>query len=152
ELVWSLDAAGLRLDASAVPTSDWTGTWPRIGLHFALPKGLEQVEWFGTVPAENYADSRAAAHVGRFSSAVEDLVVDYAVPQESGHRGDVREITLTDLGLTVKAEPVAGELPGFTVRAHDAHQVTGATHPHELPEPYATHLYLDVQQQGLGGR
>ena len=152
ELIWTLDADGLRLDASAVPTSDWRGAWPRIGLHLALPKGLGKAEWFGTGPAENYADSRAAAYVGRFESEIADLVVNYAVPQESGHRSEVRELTLPDLGLTVRAEPVAGELPGFSLRAHDAHQVAAAAHPHELTESYATHLYLDVQQQGLGGR
>ena len=47
---------------------------------------------------------------------------------------------------------MGGELPGFTLRAHDAHQITGARHPHELPEPTATHLYLDAQQHGLGSR
>ncbi|GAA4904834.1 glycoside hydrolase family 2 TIM barrel-domain containing protein [Tessaracoccus lubricantis] len=152
ELVWTLDAEGLRLDATALPTANWTGAWPRLGLHFELPPGLGRAEWFGTGPAENYADSRAAARVGRFSSAIADLVVDYAVPQESGHRGELRELTLPDLGLTLTAEPAGGELPGFTLRAHDAHQVTAAAHPHELAESYATHLYLDVQQQGLGGR
>ncbi|WP_040284688.1 glycoside hydrolase family 2 TIM barrel-domain containing protein [Tessaracoccus massiliensis] len=152
ELIWTLDADGLRLDASALPTAGWAGAWPRIGLHFTLPEGLERAQWFGTGPEENYADSRAAARVGRFESAIADLVVNYAVPQESGHRSDLRELTLPELGLTVQAEPTAGELPGFTLRAHDAHQVTGAAHPHELPAPYATHLYLDAQQQGLGGR
>ncbi|MHA7861012.1 glycoside hydrolase family 2 TIM barrel-domain containing protein [Tessaracoccus sp. Y36] len=152
ELVWTLDDHGLRLDASALPTAGWTGAWPRVGLHLTLPEGLQRAEWFGTGPAENYADSRAAAYVGRFDSAIEDLVVDYAVPQESGHRSDLRELTLPELGMSVSAEPVAGELPGFTLRAHDVHQVTAATHPHELPPSSGTHLYLDAQQQGLGGR
>ncbi|MDO5677685.1 MAG: glycoside hydrolase family 2 TIM barrel-domain containing protein [Propionibacteriaceae bacterium] len=152
ELVWQLTEEGLRLDASAVPTSQWPGAWPRIGLHFVLPEGLSEAQWFGTGPGENYADSRAAAYVGRFASAIEDLVVNYAVPQESGHRSDLRELVLPELGLSIEAEPVAGELPGFTLRAHDAHQVAAAAHPHELSASYGTHLYLDAQQQGLGGR
>ncbi len=152
ELRWSLDGGVLRLDASAEPTRGWTGTWPRVGLHFELPAGVDRVAWFGTGPAENYADSATAAYVGRFESNVADLVVDYAVPQESGHRMDLRELALPGLGLTVRAERAGGELPGFTIRAHDAHQVAAAAHPFELPESTATHLYLDVQQHGLGSR
>ncbi len=152
ELIWTVRAGDLHLEASATPTRSWPGTWPRIGLHFRLPKGLEQVEWFGTGPAENYVDSKAAALVGRFEAVLAELNVDYAVPQESGHRANLRELTLPDLGLTIGARPVAGELPGFALRGHDAHEVAAAAHPHELPTSTATHLYLDVQQQGLGSR
>ena len=152
ELRWTLREGALRLEATAVPTRDWQGTWPRIGLHFTLEEGVGPVEWFGTGPAENYPDSRAAALVGRFESTVAELNVDYAVPQESGHRADLRELSLPDLGLTLRAEPVAGQLPGFSLREHDAHEVTAATHPYELPAPTATHLYLDAQQHGLGSR
>ncbi len=152
QLDWSLDGDALRLDASAEPTRGWTGTWPRLGLHLELPVGLSRTSWFGTGPHESYVDSATAAFVGRFESAIADLVVDYAVPQESGHRLDLRELELPELGLTISAERVGGELPGFSLRAHDAHQVTGARHPHELPEPTATHLYLDAQQHGLGSR
>ncbi|MBB1516664.1 DUF4981 domain-containing protein [Tessaracoccus sp. MC1679] len=152
ELIWSLDGDDLRLDASAEPTKDWEGTWPRIGLHFELPLGLTRAAWFGTGPHENYVDSSTAAHVGRFRSMIEDLVVNYAVPQESGHRMELRELSLPELGLALHAERAGGELPGFSLRAHDAHQVTTARHPHELGEPTAMHLYVDAQQHGLGSR
>lgn len=152
ELIWTLSDGRLRLEASAEPTSGWPGTWPRIGLHFELPTGLGRVAWFGTGPEENYADSSAAAFVGRFEADVAELVVDYAVPQESGHRAGLRELDIPGLGLGVTACPVAGELPGFTLREHDAAEVTAAAHPYELPESSATHLYLDVQQHGLGSR
>ena len=152
ELIWSLDGDDLRLDASAEPTKDWEGTWPRIGLHFELPLGLTRAAWFGTGPHENYVDSSTAAHVGRFRSMIEDLVVNYAVPQESGHRMELRELSLPELGLALHAERAGGELPGFSLRAHDAHQVTAARHPHELGEPTAMHLYVDAQQHGLGSR
>ena len=152
ELAWSLDGEALRLDASAVPTKGWSGTWARLGLHLVLPKGLTDVSWFGTGPAENYVDSAHAARVGRYESSIADLTVDYAVPQESGLRMDLRELSLPELGLTIGTERAAGDLPGFVLREHDAHQVTPAKHPHELPESTGTHLYLDVAQHGLGSR
>jgi beta-galactosidase len=76
--------------------------------------------------------------------------VNSAVPQESGHRAGLRELVLPDLGLAVTAHRVGRELPGFSLRAHDAAEVTAARHPHELPPSRATHLYLDAQQHGLG--
>jgi hypothetical protein len=45
----------------------------------------------------------------RFESAVDDLAVACAVPQESGHRADLRELAVTGQSLpvlTVEAKPV----------------------------------------------
>nr|WP_255622031.1 glycoside hydrolase family 2 TIM barrel-domain containing protein [Tessaracoccus sp. OS52] len=152
ELLWRFSDGELTQEADAQPTRGWTGTWPRIGLHLRLPEGVGDVAWFGTGPFENYPDSEQAAIVGRFEAKLADLNVNYAIPQESGHRAGLRELVLPDLGLTVTADEVAGSRPGFSLRAHDAHEVTAAAHPHELPVPRATHLYLDAGQHGLGSR
>ncbi len=152
ELVWELRDGELVLAADAQPSRGWTGTWPRIGLHFVLPGGLQRVEWFGTGPNENYPDSREAAIVGRFTGTIQDMTVNYAVPQESGHRAAMRELVLPDLGLGVRADEVGGKRPGFQLRAHDPHEVAAAAHPHELPSSSATHLHLDADVHGLGSR
>ncbi|MDN5570560.1 MAG: DUF4981 domain-containing protein [Propionibacteriaceae bacterium] len=152
---WRWVEGALACDVDVTPSIGWDRTWPRIGLAFTLPLGHDRAAWFGTGPAENYPDSTAAARVGRFASAVEDLTVNYAVPQESGHRADLRELTLTgeDLpALTVTTAPVAGGRPGFTVSLHSADELTAAAHPHELPVPSATHLTLDLAVHGLGSR
>lgn len=152
---WSWVDDALRLEVDVQPSAGWPCTWPRVGVHLRLPTGYAKAEWFGTGPLENYPDSRAAARVGRFTSAVDDLVVPYAVPQETGHRAELRDLLLSgpDLpDLVVTTEPVAGHRPGFVVARHSAHQWTGAAHQHELPAPSATHLYLDLAQHGLGSR
>ncbi|MRT44353.1 hypothetical protein FGX00_00520, partial [Xylella fastidiosa subsp. multiplex] len=69
----------------------------RIGVRFELPDGTAPVdgaEWFGLGPLESYADSVRAAYTGRFSSTIRDLSVDYARPQETGHRSQLRQLTL----------------------------------------------------------
>lgn len=152
ELFWQYVDGELLLAADAQPSAAWPGTWARIGLHIELPLGVKQVDWFGTGPFENYVDTDAAAIIGRHSGALEELIVDYAVPQESGHRAGLRELNLPDLGLRVLADEVGGVRPGFSLRAHDAHQVTAAAHPYELGESYATHLYVDAFQHGIGSR
>ncbi|XSS50987.1 beta-galactosidase domain 4-containing protein [Propionibacteriaceae bacterium G1746] len=151
-LRYQLDGSWLTLEADAAPTIGWRGVWARLGLHFTLPTSGATAEWFGTGPLENYPDSARAARVGRFAMAIDDLVVDYSVPQESGHRAGLRDLRVPELGLQVEALPVAGERPGFTLRRHDEHEVAAAGHPHELPEPSALHLTLDVAQHGLGSR
>ncbi len=146
---------GLRLDLTAEPVGDWPTTWPRAGLHFALPTGYERAAWFGTGPAENYPDSRTAARVGRFDAPIDELGVAYAVPQETGHRADLRELTITGSylpTLTIVTNEAAGHRPGFTLSRYSAEELAAARHPHELPVPGATHLYLDAFQHGLGSR
>ena len=68
----------------------------RFGQHWVLPKGMENVEWYGRGPTECAADRQEAAFVGRYSSAVTDLVTPYARPQYNGTRTDARWIRITD--------------------------------------------------------
>lgn len=153
ELSWRLGSDGaVQLSADAQPSAHWSHPWARLGLAFETPLGAGDVSWFGTGPGESYADSRQAARVGRFSAPVADLVTEYAVPQESGYRPDLRELTLDGLGLVVRTEAVGQERPGFQVREHSAWEVAAAKHPHELPAPSATHLVFDLAQHGLGSR
>ena len=94
--------------------------------------------------------------MGRFSAALDELTVGYARPQESGHRSDLRSLTVRRSGadwLRIDTGPdAAGRLPGFTLTPHTAEEVDRAAHPHELPPSTATRLYLDAAQHGLGSR
>ena len=149
-----LDEA-LHLDVDVQPSAGWAVTWPRVGVHLLLPAGYASASWFGTGPAENYADSRAGARVGRFEALIDDLTVPYAVPQETGHREALRELRLggADLpDLTVVTRPLGGSRPGFVVARHSAEVWTAARHQHELPASNGVHLYLDLAQHGLGSR
>ena len=153
-------------------SAGWTVTWPRVGVHQRLPARYSEASWFGTGPGENYADSRVAARVGRFSAAVDDLTARYAVPQESGHREALRELRLAGEGLpsfSVTTTPVAGARPGFVVARHSAEEWTAPPPPpprtptprghqkqHQAQprhrDPHGVHLYLDLAQHGLGSR
>ncbi|MBD8608964.1 DUF4981 domain-containing protein [Frigoribacterium sp. CFBP 13729] len=154
---WSLEGGELWLALDLVPTAGWDTSWPRVGVRLDLPTDVATASWFGTGPHESYPDSRHAAVVGRYTAAVDDLVVDYARPQESGHRSDLRSLDLTgaDGRDWLRVDAVGdelGRLPGFTLRRHTAQQVDAARHPHELPEPDHTYLWLDAAQNGLGSR
>ncbi|MCW4459159.1 glycoside hydrolase family 2 TIM barrel-domain containing protein [Microbacterium sp. MPKO10] len=153
---WQLVDGELWLRADIVPTAGWDLVWPRVGLRFDLPGDVESASWFGTGPLESYPDSRHAARVGRFEAVLDDLTVDYSRPQETGHRSDLRSLTVQrDDGDWLRMDAAAdasGRRPGFTLTRNTAQQLDVARHPHELPETGATYLYVDAAQNGLGSR
>lgn len=125
ESVWSVEDAELELRVEIEPSRGWRTVWPRIGIRFELPDGTAAVDgatWFGLGPLESYPDSLRAARTGRFSSTIGDLSVDYARPQETGHRSELRRLTLVSGDaevLRVEALPDArGRRPGFTLSRH----------------------------------
>jgi beta-galactosidase len=69
---------------------------PRLGMNLELIRALDNVEWFGRGPFENYSDRKLAAQVGLYSNKVEDHYVAYMRPQENGYKTDVRWLSLTD--------------------------------------------------------
>ncbi|GAA3288366.1 glycoside hydrolase family 2 TIM barrel-domain containing protein [Arthrobacter citreus] len=144
----------LRLDL--VPTAGWDVVWPRLGVRFDLPGTVDGASWFGTGPLPSYPDSRRAAMTGRYAAGINELAVNYARPQENGHRSDVRELLLREgpePRLRITAMPdERGRRPGFTLARHTAQQLAGAAHPHELPPSDRSYLYLDAAQHGLGSR
>ncbi|SEN19386.1 glycoside hydrolase family 2 TIM barrel-domain containing protein [Actinacidiphila rubida] len=159
ESTWSLEDGELELRVETAPSRGWSTVWPRIGVRFELPDAgapVDGAEWFGAGPLESYPDSMAAARVGRFAAGVGELSVDYARPQETGHRSQVRELTLTSAGtgvLRVTACPDGrGRRPGFSLGRHTPQQIAGAAHPFELPVSAAGHLIIDAAQHGLGSR
>ncbi|WP_434533103.1 glycoside hydrolase family 2 TIM barrel-domain containing protein [Curtobacterium caseinilyticum] len=147
---WTLTDDGLLLQTDAVPFGAWDVTWPRIGVRFDLPASLldDTAEWFGTGPAESYADSSHAARVGRFSAPVRSLTVDYSMPQETGHRPGLRTLAVGPFTVST----VGAHRAGFTLSPWTAQQLAQAMHPYELPTPDHTYLYLDAAQHGLGSR
>ncbi|WP_238005429.1 glycoside hydrolase family 2 TIM barrel-domain containing protein [Dactylosporangium sp. AC04546] len=145
------------LEVGVTPEGIWTDTpvgghsvtLPRLGLRLALPGGFDRTEWFGHGPGESYADSRAAARVGRFGAAVDALQTPYPVPQENGNHVDTRWLELTGAGLpALRVEGVPHF--DFTVRRWSTEALDRATRPGQLRPDGRVWLNVDHAQQGLG--
>jgi beta-galactosidase len=151
---WLQEDLALRVELT--PSTGWDCTWPRAGIRLDLPASLVRASWFGTGPLESYPDTKQAARVGVFSSAVEDLTVRYSRPQESGHRGELRWLDIADeerVRLRVQTQAnLAGHRPGFTLSRHTPQQVGRAGHPYELPASDHAYLFLDDAVHGIGSR
>ena len=122
---------------------------PRVGVVLTVPAALERLEWFGRGPWDNYSDRKASAVVGRFASSVGDQYVPYILPQEHGHKSDVRRLSLADhtgFGVEVRGRPSIG----FTASHFAAGDLYGARHTCDLEPRPEIHLSLDHAQRGLG--
>lgn len=122
---------------------------PRVGLIARLSPGLEQVQWFGAGPFENYIDRATAADIGLYQSTVSDFFVPYARPQEMGNREAVRWMSITDeagRGIIINNDqPMSMSTLHFT--PEDLHK---AEHLNELNPREETVLTLDARSLGLG--
>jgi len=84
---------------------------PRVGMNVELIRSLENVQWFGRGPFENYADRNSAANVGRYANTVVEHYVPYMRPQENGYKTETRWLSLDDAnsaGLLVIADDRVG--------------------------------------------
>ena len=122
---------------------------PRVGVNWVLVPGLEHLEWFGRGPWENYPDRKASAMVGRYTSTVTEQYVPYIMPQEHGHKTDVRWLTLADVtgrGLRVAGDPTIE----FSASHFTAADLFAAKHTIDLAPRAQVILNLDGAQRGLG--
>jgi beta-galactosidase len=82
--------------------------------------------------------------------------VNYARPQETGHRPQLRQLVLASAGnavLSITTIPdTQGRRPGFTLSRHTPQQIARAGHPFKLANSTTSHLILDATQHGLGSR
>jgi len=87
---------------------------PRVGMNVELIRALDNVEWYGRGPFENYSDRKLAANVGRYVNTVADHYVPYMRPQENGYKTDTRWLSLSD-GANTGLLVIARDLIGFSV-------------------------------------
>ncbi|MCF7689526.1 MAG: DUF4981 domain-containing protein [Cephaloticoccus sp.] len=122
---------------------------PRLGVSLVLPEQLEQLEWYGRGPWENYSDRNRSAMVARYLSTVTEQYVPYILPQEHGNKTDVRWLYLSDArgrGIRFTAQSrMEASASHFT-----AADLYAATHTTDLTPRPEVHVNLDYAQRGLG--
>lgn len=124
----------------------------RLGLQSMLSPNLEQVEWLGRGPIENYPDRRDAAFVGRYKSTVTGMEEEYVKPQSMGERTETRWLELTDTqgnGIRIQAN---GALFSFSALHFTDEELYQTNYRHELSSKRRAEvvLHLDAAMRGLG--
>ncbi len=97
-------------EASAARKASSTLNVPRIGVRFRLPVTMNNVQYFGRGPCENYVDRSSGSKVGLYKTTAEEMYYPYTRPQENGHRSDIRWVALNGdgQGLLVVADNTIG--------------------------------------------
>lgn len=84
---------------------------PRIGVRFRLPASMNQVQYLGRGPEENYIDRYMSTLVGLYKTTADNMYYPYVRPQENGHHTDTRWLALqttTGKGLLITADNTIG--------------------------------------------
>ena len=121
---------------------------PRVGIEYRMPQEMDAVQWYGLGPGENYSDSREAAHMGVYQATVEEMHTDYVMPQENGHREQVRWVAVGDQAhslLVVSKKPIGINVHDYTIEALEK-----AAHTDEIEKAGRTVVHLDAKHSGLG--
>lgn len=125
----------------------------RIGLAFALPTDITNVQWYGRGPHESYVDRKASAPIGLWRGAIGEQNHDYIRPQETGNKVDVRWMELSGAGRGVRVEgerPLMMNALAFPYADLDRHPPGTRKSTDIVPREQVT-LLVDAEQWGVGG-
>ena len=117
---------------SVIPDGDMPSWLPRMGLDLILSTSLENVEWFGRGPQENYPDRKSGYRIGQYKSTVKEMYEPYLIPQDYGLRTDNRWVRMTG------SDGTGLEFSGDKIFNFSAH-------PFSNGEPYQSSLYIPVK-------
>ncbi|WP_286860900.1 glycoside hydrolase family 2 TIM barrel-domain containing protein [Proteiniphilum sp. UBA5510] len=128
---------------------------PRFGNVITLPVELDNYQYYGRGPQENYIDRCAGAMLGIYQSKVKDQYVAYLRPQENGNKTDVRWLTLTDdvgFGLKIEAfQPVGVTALHNASEDFDPGMTKKHQHFNDIYPRKEVVLSIDLFQRGIGG-
>lgn len=128
----------------------------RIGNDLQVNKMLDQVVFYGRGPWENYWDRKTASDVGIYKQTLKEQYFNYARPQESGNKTDVRWFSLADKkGNGVRFE-FADSLLSIAALPYSIEDLDPASekkqfHSGELVERNKIFMHIDLHQLGVQG-
>ncbi|MBR1464535.1 MAG: beta-galactosidase [Prevotella sp.] len=133
---------------------------PCLGNTFMLPNSLQNIEYYGRGPIDNYPDRHEAAFVNRWKSTVEAQYVHYPRPQFSGNHDDAAWLKLTDKRgrgwlVVAMSDGEQGANPmgafSFSVLPYSAQHLYETAHDSDLQaDPAFVYLNIDAAVMGLG--
>ena len=136
----------MEIDAQFTPVAK---KLRRCGLVCGLNPSLSQVSYYAYGPLENYNDRLEGSRLGRYSTTVDDMVVQYMKPQSMGNREGLRQLVLSNAegkSVTIDTE---GDV-AFSALRYTDEDLMNCKHMWELtPRPYIV-LHLDVAVRGVG--
>ena len=150
QVVYLISGDGIIKATNTVNFSDPSLVLARIGVRMFLNKELDQFDYLGRGPMENYADRKRGFDVGHYKSSVLKQLTPYEKPMECGNHEDVRwanvtsgngfgiNITHGDSLLQVAALPYSDE------------EMENVEYKIDLPKSKGTVLCISHKTLGVG--
>jgi beta-galactosidase len=123
---------------------------PRIGVSLMLAPQLQNVEWYGRGPQENYPDRKTGYKIGIYQNTVENLYEPYLIPQDHALRTDNRWVRFTNeagIGLQFSMNKHFN----FNAYSYSTENLTRAYYTYQLQKANGITLNLDYATTGVGG-
>ena len=145
----------LEIQASYKKGSNPLPELPRFGMIFTLKNTLENLDYYGRGPLENYPDRKTAALKGIYYSKVADQYVPYTRPQENGYKTDIRWFKLSGNkgnGLEIKGlQPLGMSTLNNYPSDFDGGISKKNIHSSDITPRNEVVVCVDLTQRGLGG-
>ncbi len=129
---------------------------PRVGNQLVINANLENVQWYGRGPWENYTDRKTSAFVGIYNNTVDGLYFPYIRPQENGYRTDVRWVKFQNekVGITITGDDVlcfGAQYYKKSDYCNEADKKKNLQHQFDLKKRDEIYLNIDYGMMGVGG-
>jgi beta-galactosidase len=121
----------------------------RVGIRFLFNKNLDEVNYFGRGPWENYADRKTAADVGTYQLKVNDQY-EYEKPMEYGNHEDVRWAQLSGKGLSPLLIKSDENLMQISAIPYTDEQMAPVEYKIDLPASTSTVFTISTKTLGVG--
>lgn len=144
-----LNNGHIVVDNQFIPEGDLP-TLPGVAVSLILHSDLENLNWYGRGPEENYSDRKTGAAMGNYSSSVTDQYFPYIKPQATGSKQDVRWLSLEDddnnaLLIVNRSNPFSFSALHFTQK-----DLSAATHTNELKPRKEIYFNIYASERGVG--
>ena len=139
----------IKIEHNVIPSGDMPSWIPRIGLEWILDRSLENVEWYGRGPQENYPDRKSGYKTGIYKSSVSEMYEPYLIPQDYGLRTDNRWVRITDNSGT-GLEFRGNRHFNFNIYPYSTENLTRALYMYQLKKSDGITFNLDYTTSGVG--
>jgi beta-galactosidase len=122
----------------------------RLGVRMFLNKDLDQFDYLGRGPMENYGDRKSGFDVGHYASSVSKQLTPYEKPMECGNHEDVRWANVTSgkgLGINIKK---GDDFLQVAALPYSDEEMTDVEYKIDLPKSSGTVLCISHKTLGVG--
>jgi beta-galactosidase len=151
-----MNSGAVKVEAVFKPGKKSLPEMPRFGMRMQLAKDLNNINFYGRGPWENYSDRNTASFLGEYRQKLkEQFTWNYVRPQENGYKTDVRWIKLVNSdgnGIKISGiQPICFSALPYTAEDFDPGITKKSQHPSDLNERDFISLHVDLVQRGVGG-